>query len=189
MTNRVLKSGFIQHRWVQKIRECAYFADALVRQSLTIGSEFAQLPSGGRNGSTELTENGCQSDEILARGIVQVSGDTTPLLVLQTQELTGEATQLLLDPHRFGDVSASAGNTSRLSFLIMKSLPAFLENFDAAIRHYDPICDRGRRALVERRYKSCIHFRAVLRMNEFAELWTSGTETRRIGLKDAVCLL
>src|ERR1700676_896478 len=116
MTNRVLKSGFIQHRWVQKVGKCADFADALVRQSLTMGSELAQLSAGRRNGSMELTQGSCQSDEVLAGGIVQVPGDAAPLLVLQTQELTGQATELLLGSHSFGDVTASARNTNRLSF-------------------------------------------------------------------------
>src|SRR6202035_2144797 len=106
-----------------------------------------------------------------------------------TQELAGYATEFLLGSHTFADVAASARNPNRLSCFIMKCLPAFFENFDAAIRHNDPIFDRGRRALVEGRFKGCIHLRAVLRMNEFAERWTRGVETRGIGLKDAVCLL
>src|ERR1700692_1085681 len=97
--------------------------------------------------------------------------------------------EVFLGSHTFGNVKASARNTNRLSFFIMKSSPALLENFDAAIRHNDPILNRARRALVEGRYKGRIHFRAVLRMNEFAELWTRGVETRRISLKDAVRLL
>jgi len=81
---------------------------------------------------------------------------------------------LLFRSHSFGDVAASARNTNGLSFFIMKSLPALLENFDAAIRHNDPILDRARRALAEGRDKGCIHFRAFLRMNEFTELCARG---------------
>src|SRR6202795_784292 len=97
--------------------------------------------------------------------------------------------KFLFGSHAFGNVTASARNTNRLSLFIMKNLPALLEEFDAAIRHDDPIFDRARRALVEARYKGCIHFRAILRMNEFKELWTRGVETRRVSLKDSVCLL
>ena len=35
----------------------------------------------------ELTQGRCQSDEVLAGGVVQVPGDSPPFLVLQTQEL------------------------------------------------------------------------------------------------------
>src|SRR5580692_6345611 len=103
MANGVLKSGFIQHRRVQEIRKCAYFADALVRQRLTMGSELAQLSGGGWNGSMELTENRCQSNEILAAGIVQVPGNSAPLLVLQPQELAGQTTEFFVGSHTFGD--------------------------------------------------------------------------------------
>jgi len=137
----------------------------------------------------ELTQGGCQGNEVLAGGVVQVRCDSPPLFVLQTQELTGKALQFLLGSHTFSDVSASARNTDRLSFFIMKSLPALLDYFDAAIRHNDPVFDRARRPLLEGRYKGSIHFRAVLRMNEFPELWTVGVETRRIRLKDTVCLV
>src|SRR5580704_2561590 len=137
----------------------------------------------------QLAKHCCHSDEILARGIVQIPGDPSSFFVLQTEKLAGKPLEFLLGSHTFGDVTASARNTNRLSFFIMKSLPALLENFGAAIRHNDPIFDRARRALVEGRYKCCIHFRTVLRMNEFAELWTGGVETRRISLKDAVRLL
>ncbi len=97
----------------------------------------------------ESAQDSCQSDEILASGVVQISGDSPPFLVLQTQELTGKATEFLLGSHTFGDVTTGAHNTNRISSFIMKSLPSILENFDAAIRHNDPIFDRGRRALVE----------------------------------------
>src|SRR5580700_7093964 len=100
-----------------------------------------------------------------------------------------KALEFFLGSHTFGDVTASARDANHLSFFIMKGLPVLLENFDAAIGHNDPIFDRRRRALVEGRRKGCIHFRAILRMNEFAELWTRGVETRRIRLKDTVCLL
>ena len=46
MTNGVLKSGFIEHWWVQKVGKRADFADATIRQLLTLGGEFAQFPAG-----------------------------------------------------------------------------------------------------------------------------------------------
>jgi len=111
------------------------------------------------------------------------------VLVLQPQELAGEALEFPLGSHAFGDVTASAATRTGFPSSSMKSLPALLENFDPAIRHNDPIFDRARRALVQGRYKRCIHFRAVLRLNEFAELWTGGWKPDGSVSKDAVCLL
>ena len=120
---------------------------------------------------------------------MQIPSESPALLVVQTQELAGQAAEFPLGAHAFGDLAASARNTNRHSCLIMKSLPAFFENFDAAIRHDDAIFDHRRRALVEGRYEGGVHFFAVLRMNEFPELWARGVETWRISLKDAVGLL
>src|SRR5580704_8523702 len=144
MTNGVLKSGFIEHRWVQNIGKRANFANTAIRQLSALGREIAQLPAGRRNRGMKLTDQRCQRDKILAGGIVQVPADAAALLVLQAQELTGQAAEFMFDSHAFGDVTASACNANRLSFFIMKGSPTLLEDFDAAIRRNDPIFDRAR---------------------------------------------
>src|SRR6202030_4530708 len=115
---------------------------------------------------------------------MQVGGDLSSLLFLDAEKHAGKTPEFLLGSYTFGDVTANARNTNRLSFFIMNGFPALLENFDTAIRHNDPIFDRARRALIEGRYKGCIHSRAVLRMNEVAEPRTRWVETRGISLKD-----
>src|ERR1700730_1900887 len=96
MTNRILKSGFIQHRRIQQIRKGADLPNALIRQRLALRSELAQLSVGCGNRSMELAQSSCQRDKLLAGGVMQVSGDSPAFLLLQTQELTGKPLQLLL---------------------------------------------------------------------------------------------
>ena len=95
------------------------------------------------------------------------------------QEFACKPLQFLLGSHTFSDIAASARNPNRLSRFIMKSLPAFFENFDAGPSGITILySDSGGRSLVEGRFKGCVHLRAVLRMNEFAERWTRWMETR-----------
>src|SRR5260370_7571891 len=96
----------------------------------------------------ELTQSGCQGDDILPRGVVQVPGNSPSLFILQAQKLAGKALQFLLGSHTFGDVTTSARNADRLSFFIVKSLPPLPNYFYSSVWHNDPVFHPTTRALL-----------------------------------------
>src|SRR5258708_7620279 len=53
MAIRIVQPGVVGHRGVQQIGKRADLTDALIRESWALGSEVAEPPAGGRNGSVE----------------------------------------------------------------------------------------------------------------------------------------